>query len=634
MKHYYSFDIFDTCFVRACGSPHNIFDLLAYQILGEKSEESLRMDFAAIRIEGERKARLHSGKKEVTLTDIYDCCSFEGLTSMDKQQIAAAEIEIEREQLVPVYSMLQKIEELHRIGESIYYISDMYLPQEFIHELLVEHGFWQSGDKLYVSCVSGKTKRDGSLFKQVAEENAIVYRHWHHWGDNRYSDYRVPKRLGIKAHLVNHKYAYYERYLLKQDYFPGFFVNQHMAGISKAVRLSFPDDVRYAFAADLIAPLYVPFVYSILKDASERGIQKLFFLARDGYILYQIAKKLEIEFPNIEIKYIYVSRSSLYLPGLSEITPKTLSSLRKTAFGFTNEDAFDILKNFVTPETLKVIQQIASGNINNLFSDPDVLNVLTLYHQEQRNLVLKYFVQEGLADNTHKTAVVDVRGTRSCQQAINAILKQGNYSSVTGYYLEVVKKRKTISDAGRYHALYYSERMLSSHYLKYVSSELGTILEQYFSVSPHRRTIAYQDINGKIQPVYEENENGIDLQNLVECHEKTVTMFIDLFLKNKLKLHLDAVLIFSINLISYFAQSPAYCYLKALHQIKVNNKKNNYVYIIKKISLLDFKRNRVNWLRGSIYFTIRTTLGYKYINRMYTAGKMILNKIYKSSNPR
>ncbi len=365
MKHYYSFDIFDTCFVRACGSPHNIFDLLAYQVLGEKSEESLRMDFAAIRIEGERKARLHSGKKEVTLTDIYDCCSFEGLTSMDKQQIAVAEIEIEREQLVPVYSMLQKIEELHRIGESIYYISDMYLPQEFIHELLVEHGFWQSGDKLYVSCVSGKTKRDGSLFKQVAEENAIVYRHWHHWGDNRYSDYRVPKRLGIKAHLVNHKYAYYERYLLKQDYFPGFFVNQHMAGISKAVRLSFPDDVRYAFAADLIAPLYVPFVYSILKDASERGIQKLFFLARDGYILYQIAKKLEIEFPNIEIKYIYVSRSSLYLPGLSEITPKTLSSLRKTAFGFTNEDAFDILKNFVTPETLKVIQQIASGNINN-----------------------------------------------------------------------------------------------------------------------------------------------------------------------------------------------------------------------------------------------------------------------------
>lgn len=134
MKHYYSFDIFDTCFVRACGSPHNIFDLLAYQVLGEKSEESLRMDFAAIRIEGERKARLHSGKKEVTLTDIYDCCSFEGLTSMDKQQIAVAEIEIEREQLVPVYSMLQKIEELHRIGESIYYISDMYLPQEFIHE--------------------------------------------------------------------------------------------------------------------------------------------------------------------------------------------------------------------------------------------------------------------------------------------------------------------------------------------------------------------------------------------------------------------------------------------------------------------------------------------------------------------
>ena len=29
---YYSFDLFDTCFVRACGDPKNIFDLLAYRI--------------------------------------------------------------------------------------------------------------------------------------------------------------------------------------------------------------------------------------------------------------------------------------------------------------------------------------------------------------------------------------------------------------------------------------------------------------------------------------------------------------------------------------------------------------------------------------------------------------------------
>ena len=67
--------------------------------------------------------------------------------------------------------------------------------------------------------------------------------------------------MGIKASLIHHVYSVYERFLVRQDYFPGFFVNQHLAGLSRAVRLAFPDEPRYAFAADLIAPLYVAFVY-------------------------------------------------------------------------------------------------------------------------------------------------------------------------------------------------------------------------------------------------------------------------------------------------------------------------------------------------------------------------------------
>lgn len=622
----YSFDIFDTCFVRACGSPHNVFDLLAYQILGEKSEESLRMDFAAIRIEGERKARLHSGGKEVTLTDIYDCCSFEGLTSMDKQQIAAAEIEIEREQLIPVYTIREQIEKIHQKGCSVIYISDMYLPQEFLQELLVHYDFWQTGDKLYVSSTCGKTKQIGNLYRYIAAENKLSFKQWHHWGDNRYSDYHVPRRMGIKATLIRHKSSIYERFLQNQDYLSGFFVNQHLAGISKAVRLSFPATPQYAFAANLIAPLYVAFVYHILQDAVRRNIEKIFFLARDGYILYQIAKELEIEFPDIEIKYLYVSRSSLYLPGLPEITSKALSSLRRTAFGFTNENTHDILKNFVTPDTIKRIEEITHQNTDDdLFADSNVLNVLTAYHKEQRNLVLKYFVQEGLADNSHKTAIVDVRGTRSCQQAINAILQQGNYNSVTGYYLEVVSNRKMVREAGNYYALYYGERMFSSSNLKYIC-ELESILEQYFSVSPHKRTIAYKEVSENVQPIFEENEKETDTQNLVDCHKKVISLFTHLFKRNKLYLHVPEILVFSTNLLVFFSQRPTFYYLRALSQIKVNNKKNSYAYIVKSLSILDFKRSKISWLRGSIYFTIKTNFGYRLINNVCYIGKKMLKK--------
>lgn len=52
----YSFDLFDTCFIRACGAPRNVFDLLAYRVLGANSDESARADFALERVKGEQES--------------------------------------------------------------------------------------------------------------------------------------------------------------------------------------------------------------------------------------------------------------------------------------------------------------------------------------------------------------------------------------------------------------------------------------------------------------------------------------------------------------------------------------------------------------------------------------------------
>ena len=65
---------------------------------------------------------------------------------------------------------------------------------------------------------------------------------------------------------------------------------------------------------------------------------------------------------------------------------------------------------------------------------------------------------------------------------------------------------KPIQEAGDYHALYYAERMRLSSSLRYISDELGSILEQYFSVSPHKRTIAYLEDDGRVRPVFENGE--------------------------------------------------------------------------------------------------------------------------------
>ncbi len=178
---HFSFDIFDTCLIRSCGFAHNVFDLLAIKILGENSSESVRADFVNIRISGEKIARTKKAT-EVTLNDIYNACDFSGLTSTTNQDIARAEILIEEKVLVGVKSIKKQIDKLHESGHKIYYISDMYLPETFLKEVLIEQGFWKNGDQLYVSCVSGKTKSTGELFDFVAQENNINFKQWHHWG--------------------------------------------------------------------------------------------------------------------------------------------------------------------------------------------------------------------------------------------------------------------------------------------------------------------------------------------------------------------------------------------------------------------------------------------------------------------
>lgn len=351
--------------------------------------------------------------------------------------------------------------------------------------------------------------------------------------------------------------------------------------------------------------------------------KKSFFLARDGYILYQIAQSLQSEFPNIELRYLYVSRSSLYLPGLQEINSNSLQSLTKTEFGFTNENKLEILANFIVPEVLEQIKKVTFENLNeDIFSNNSVLSILSQYNKKQQDLIYEYFIQEGLADMSHKVAVVDVRGTRSCLQAINTILSNKGYTPVKGYYLEVFKNRKTIKETGDYSSIYYHERFRNNS-LIYIY-ELGNIFEQYFSLSPHLRTIAYKKNRDLIQPVFEESEIDNVVVNTVKCHEDVMALFSKLFISNKLHLHVNSTLFLTTKVLIYFSQKPIYRYLSALNPVRINNKKGKYIYIVKRISLNSIRKHNISWWRGSVYFLLRTVAFSKVINPI----SFCLKKIY------
>lgn len=83
------------------------------------------------------------------------------------------------------------------------YISDMYLPSEFIKEILTNHGVFGRKDSLYASGEIGLTKESGKLFKHVLKKEGIPASSLFHYGDNFHSDFVVPSRMGIHPLLTH-----------------------------------------------------------------------------------------------------------------------------------------------------------------------------------------------------------------------------------------------------------------------------------------------------------------------------------------------------------------------------------------------------------------------------------------------
>lgn len=303
-----SFDIFDTCLLRKCGTPDNFFDVLSLRVFNGEVEEMARQQFVLARINTQKKIQSNT----TTLDDIWDAFSWRYPSLKPKGVLRDIEEETEREMLVPVLSMLKKVKECRKKGNRVLFVSDMYLSGTFLKEVLARYGFFEEGDGLYVSCECSMTKQSGELFGYIRERENLSYKQWRHYGDNRISDYTIPRQLGIKAELVSYQYSPYPNWWRRNDYRLGLKVGGIIAGICRALHYQFEDDDHKDFVLDIVAPLYTSFVYRIMKNASMRGIHRLYFCARDAYSVFRVAQKYSELFGGIEIRYLYISQKALY----------------------------------------------------------------------------------------------------------------------------------------------------------------------------------------------------------------------------------------------------------------------------------------------------------------------------------
>lgn len=295
-KRIVSFDIFDTLVNRPF---INASDLFLYM-----ENKYQKEGFYKERIEGEKKAR-EALKKEVNIDDIYEFISDE------YKELKNIEIEEEirmchrNDMIYPLYEYGRKN------NKRVIATSDMYLPKDVLVKMLKKQGYEM--DEVYVSCAFNKTKADGVLFDEVLRLEKLNREDMVHFGDNYISDFSNPMNLGISAYqtvksvdcfLANNKE--FISYLNKYDDLNS---SIHIGLISEYINnhpeIDYDQKIGYCFAGVLMFG-YLRFVLNVAK---KNDIDKLLFVARDGYGLIDLYEKYFDK--EIDYAYTYLTRASV-----------------------------------------------------------------------------------------------------------------------------------------------------------------------------------------------------------------------------------------------------------------------------------------------------------------------------------
>jgi predicted HAD superfamily hydrolase len=323
----YSFDVFDTIIARKTATPQGIFAIMQSELIlypdFSNLHEYIKTNFYELRIHAENLARLNNesnGIEEVSLEDIYQAMAMTGCLSTSEQSILCdLERKTEIDNAIGIKENIIKLKQLISRGEDVVLISDMYLDKKTVRTILVNTDEVFRDLPLYLSSEYCQRKTSGNLYRLIHKVINIAYSDWTHYGDNLHQDIEVPMSLGIKvSHYQPERLTVFEENLLFHH------GNNHQLqrciGVAKYTRRSKQlSTTAGKIGCSLSGPIIYSYVEWILSEAKRKGIRRIYFIARDGYLIKRIADML-IQINNLDIStfYIFGSRKAWRLPSLSK----------------------------------------------------------------------------------------------------------------------------------------------------------------------------------------------------------------------------------------------------------------------------------------------------------------------------
>ena len=519
------FDVFDTILTRVFGEPAALFLTLGERLHSKRIVAVTAESFARARRLAEGAARqVAAPGKDITLREIYEELGRRYAWASGIELILeTAEMEEERASIRAVPGAHRALAHARGMSASLAFVSDMYLPADFLKEQLLAHGLAEEGDKVFVSCAVGcKKGNEGALLRYVTNDLDVDPSRAIHVGNDWMVDYMAARRIGMHALYVPEANGNRYEKILNRGHWDTGGLSSLYAGASRLARLQLLSSASFEKAriqviTAVIAPLLFSYTLWVLRKASELGVRRLFFLAREGEAAYKIARSLVVQLGiPVEVYYLYVSRQSLNLalldsPDAGELhwaltncendtLCESLGRLGLSPDGISRE--LDEIGLGEQTWNTKITPELWPRLLDTLLSDR-VSAKIVAHAQARRDLVEQYLRDEGFLDDV-SIGIVDTTGVGSQFRTLDRIRARLGLSKVRGFLMaRMWQPRLDYSSFPGIHAYYLDQYGYQRHYSV---PGLTTMLE-VFCAAEHGTVTGYRSVDGRVEPVLVEAEH-------------------------------------------------------------------------------------------------------------------------------
>lgn len=455
-KDIITFDVFDTLITRLIYNPDDIFRIMERKIL---KKYNIKLDYLKTRKQAEAKANEKKGAY-CNINDIYEYMPkvCKEITVEIAEDLKNMEISLEMDLCIPRKDMLSIFNRLKAIGKKIILISDMYLTEDIISQMLNKCGY-SGWDEFWLSCNMGKRKDNSEMwlefFAKYGEQNTV------HIGDNAHSDIQLCGDLGNEAVLVlnpRDAFKFSSYYSLFSQYINTTVENSIMLGtVVNGYLYNSPFSVTHlgepvaeniqSLGAVAFGAMFVNFANKVAEMAKGHDI---WFLAREGYVLKRVydifVEKTGCEKSGSE--YFLTSRRSISVPAIESVQDirgildqyyeGSFSNLMKSRLGINIADYFSNCDtHIVMGRDLDKVMGII---------EPCIDDILKKAKDEKQN----YMEYINSLEHSENPYVVDVGYSGTIQYYLSKMLNK----KIGGIYLSTMPEKKPEKLGCVCHSLY------------------------------------------------------------------------------------------------------------------------------------------------------------------------------------